>query len=137
MKVCFKCKKTKTLNDFYKHKGMADGYLGKCKDCTKQDTRRHRFENESVREYDKKRYKIPERRAHVAMVSKKWRMENPEGYRAHTAIGNAIRDKKIIRMPCEVCGNKKTHAHHEDYSKPFEVKWFCPLHHHRLHAGNN
>jgi hypothetical protein len=137
MKVCFKCKKTKTLNDFYKHKGMADGYLGKCKDCTKQDTRRHRFENESVREYDKKRYKIPERRAHVAMVSKKWRMENPEGYRAHTAIGNAIRDKKIIRMPCEVCGNKKTHAHHEDYSKPFEVKWLCPLHHHRLHAGNN
>jgi len=137
MKMCFKCKKTKPIGDFYKHKGMADGHLGKCKDCTKEDARQHRFYNESVREYDRKRSKTPERRAHVAMVSKKWRLENPEGYKAHTAIGNAIRDKKIVRMPCEVCGNKKTHAHHEDYSNPFEVKWLCPLHHHRLHAGNN
>ena len=39
MKVCFKCGIEKPLNEYYKHKGMADGHLNKCKDCTKNDTK--------------------------------------------------------------------------------------------------
>jgi hypothetical protein len=39
MKICFKCKEVKPLDSFYKHKGLSDGLLNKCKDCTKLDTK--------------------------------------------------------------------------------------------------
>lgn len=39
MKTCFKCGIEKSLNEFYKHSEMADGHLGKCKNCTKNDTK--------------------------------------------------------------------------------------------------
>lgn len=38
-KKCFKCNETKSVSEFYKHKGTSDGYLGKCKICTKRDTK--------------------------------------------------------------------------------------------------
>lgn len=40
---------------------------------------------------------------------------------------------EIKRSPCEKCGNKKSHAHHEDYTKPREVRWLCPKCHGREH----
>lgn len=40
----------------------------------------------------------------------------------------------LVRQPCEVCGEQKSHGHHPDYTKPLEVIWLCPMHHRVLHA---
>lgn len=49
-----------------------------------------------------------------------------------------IRKGDLIKLPCEVCGtNEKVEAHHDDYSKPLDVRWLCRKHHqehHRFHV---
>lgn len=37
-KICFKCGVLKPISEYYKHLGMEDGHLGKCKTCTKLDS---------------------------------------------------------------------------------------------------
>ncbi|KKM66654.1 hypothetical protein LCGC14_1479000 [marine sediment metagenome] len=36
---------------------------------------------------------------------------------------------KIKKNPCEICNNPNSQMHHEDYSKPLDILWFCrPCH---------
>lgn len=48
-------------------------------------------------------------------------------------VAKAIRTGKLVPQPCEVCGATKVDAHHDDYSRPLDVRWLCRGHHRRLH----
>lgn len=47
-----------------------------------------------------------------------------------------IKIGKLIKEPCEVCGtNELIEAHHDDYTKPMDIRWLCRKHHREHHKG--
>lgn len=62
-----------------------------------------------------------------------YRAINPEKTRARAVFGKRVQRGTIVRQPCEVCGDPKSHGHHDDYSKPFDVVWLCSRHHGERH----
>jgi len=52
---------------------------------------------------------------------------------AHYIVSKAIEKGEMVPKPCEKCGNPKSVAHHEDYSKPLEVTWLCHACHMQHH----
>ena len=130
MKKCFKCLSIKPLTDFYKHSEMADGHVNKCKECNKNDVIENREKRlYYYRDYDRKRgnRQTPE-------YKKNYSEKYPNKRKAHHIVNNAIRSKKLFKEPCEICGSfYRPHAHHDDYSKPLEVRWLCDPHHRKLH----
>ena len=155
MKSCFKCGEHKPLDEFYKHSKMADGRLGKCKECTKLDVARHRAENSERINADKRRKSnTPEHRARNRKNYRK-RISTPEGrarewerarkYRngtkraAHIILGNAINGGKVVKpSKCSKCGaGGVIDGHHENYFEPLVVIWLCKLCHGARHREIN
>ena len=126
--LCRACDTEKDPSDFYA------GVASRCKDCHKAAMKVRALTNPRVQEYDRERAKSPELKARARQVTIRWRTEHPDAYKAHVAVGNAVRDGKLKKKPCAICGTDKVHAHHQDYAKPLDVKWLCAKCHHRVHA---
>lgn len=107
---------------------------------------------EKVRASDRRRYyrnkvkrlaaqavyqKTPGGKAATAHAHKAWRARNPDKYKAQTIVGNAIRDGRLVKVPCEelsVDCKGPIQAHHDDYARPLDVRWKCRYHHEREHV---
>ena len=135
VKTCFKCGAVKPLDEFYRHPEMLDGHLGKCKDCTKRDVAaRSAVVRPERAAYERERFQRPERKRKVREYVKRHVTRHPDRASARRAVNNAVRDGRLTRHPCAVCGaTERVQAHHADYSKPLDVEWLC-FKHHREHA---
>lgn len=133
-KVCGKCGEKKSAIDFHIRRASKDGLCACCKECQ--------------REYDKARANLPHRisvrteyqrteigRAAANRAKRVYAERNPEKRAAHVLVGNALRDGKLVRQPCEICGTARVEAHHDDYSKPLDVRWLCKSHHDEHHIN--
>ena len=64
------------------------------------------------------------------------RHTKPDHYAAHRIVMAARNSGFLKPEPCEICGEfLGVHAHHEDYSKPLEVRWLCVSHHTQVTFG--
>ena len=59
------------------------------------------------------------------IINRACRLRNPWVGEVHGKVQVALRNKVISRGPCQRCGNTKSEAHHEDYTKPLEIMWLC------------
>lgn len=80
MKMCFKCKNFKEKEDFYKHPGMSDGHLNKCKKCTikysSENEKKLRSTPEGI-EKDRKRHRDKYKRLNYLEKQKEWNLNKP------------------------------------------------------------
>lgn len=152
-KKCFKCGEVKSLPNFYKHSEMKDGYLNKCKICTKIDVKLNRKENlEYYQVYDRKRgrdkdsertqkfrakAKLPENLEKSRELKKKSAAKYPEKMKRRQHLSNAIRDQRVIRPSmCEFCGKECVpQGHHSSYAEDMAlvVTWLCTVCHGEIH----
>lgn len=128
MKVCTKCGSYQPWDCFYKNSRYSDGYQGVCRTC--QNKRMRELETSGARVEVVKKYRQSEKgKVGQCRRAKEYRERYPEKVKAHSAA------QKLIRQPCEICGETKVHAHHDDYSKPLDVRWLCVKHHTLHHNG--
>jgi len=115
MKKCFKCGVEKPLEDFYKHKKMEDGHLGKCKTCTKNDSEL--------------------RRVKLTLTDPAWvekeaeRQRQKEKRRWHEGLSKPSKERKKKMMDTYA----KKYPEKEDAKIFIMNKVSCPMGHHRHH----
>lgn len=137
MKTCFKCHHPKPLTEFYRHGRMGDGYLGKCKDCTRADVTANRQKNlERIRQYDRDRSKTDDRKRQFLKKNQAKRKAMGSAYmKAHNAVTRAVKNGSLIRPDhCQRCpATERIQAHHDSYERPLDVMWLCPVCHAQRH----
>lgn len=65
--------------------------------------------------------------------------------RAHNIVEKAVLRGVLVPQACEMCGangtmadgRREVQAHHDDYTKPLQVRWLCQRHHHEWHRLNS
>ncbi len=126
---CCQCGATRPLSHFTKDTRKPDGHAGLCLPCKRV------IDRERIR----RRYATDEvfRRKKIAVASR--HIQKPEQRRARLLAQNARRTGLLVRPDtCERCDlvGVPLHGHHDDYSKPLEVKWLCRTCHGRQHRGS-
>lgn len=136
-KACTGCGNVKPASQFQKRRASRDGLGPRCKTCTS--------------DYDRARAGLPHRVAarkayqltdaykdKHAYQAADWRTRNRVKMRAHSAVQRAVRNGTLVRpLECEGCGpdySGKLEAHHDDYTRPLDVKWLCDPCHKKRHV---
>lgn len=115
---CPMCKKELDENSFNLDKKSKTGRYSYCKECRKPLLRA---------------WGITHREKHREQGGR-WEKANREKKSAHNAIKRAIKNGKMLKGSCTVCGQDAV-AHHPDYTKKLDVYWLCSKHHAEVHSG--
>ncbi|KUF38986.1 hypothetical protein AS361_03825 [Myroides marinus] len=81
-KECFKCKKVKILDLFYKHPKTKDGHLNKCKECCKSEAIKHsRIKSKDPTWVEKQRERSREKYIRLNYKTKQFDLNRNRNYK--------------------------------------------------------
>lgn len=149
-KQCIDCNQLKPISEFYQ-KGEGK-YRAVCKDCYrkryskswKKYYQKHKDEillrvrkyyianRDRILERYKKWCKTEKAKKIIREKEKKRRRRWLQKVRCRELFHYYLKTGKIKRGVCEICGSEEVEAHHDDYSKPLQVRWLCPKHHREI-----
>lgn len=151
MKKCSQCGIEKEFKDFQVRRASKDGFTARCKACLSEYDKKRFQEDPKVRERHKayqktdagkasmnraRRKYVENNKEKIAEITKKYRENNQKKYQCHGIVAYAIKCGNLKSEPCEICGENKAHAHHDDYDNPLDVRWLCSKHHNEWHRIN-
>lgn len=136
-KPCSRCKRWLSLLGFYRDSRLSSGYSSRCKQCEYQghlnySHQYYRTNRDRILRQCAQYRQTPQGKRFARREDIRQRTLHPEKYQARYIANTAIQSGALKRLPCECCG-AKAEAHHDDYSKPLEVRWLCRLHHQQHH----
>jgi len=137
-KRCTKCGETKTVKCFGRNRLTIDGLAHWCKECYMVYRAKHKNEVylrnrayfQTPRGKEAQKIADAKRRMKAGVVAKK---------AAYNTLKRAVESGAVARPDtCSRCGNTpirgSIQGHHNDYTKPLEVVWFCQSCHKAAHA---
>jgi len=102
--------------------------MGACKECRAKQYQKWKEKNkDALRIYQRKWRKKNKKRLDEYM--QQYKQEHSKEIKARNTANNHIVDIQ----PCELCGNPLAIKHHNDYSKPLEIRFLCRRCHWKLH----
>lgn len=132
-KKCSACKKELPLIGFNNSKKEKDGKQYKCRMCQHEYRKAYRqteVGKVNFKAEQDRYYKSGGRKQRV----KKWASRKALCSKVYLAVKRG----EIVRgLTCEECSSSNhIDAHHDDYSKPLDVRWLCRKCHNKWHKHN-
>jgi hypothetical protein len=140
MKTCLTCGLKKEPSEFYKHPKTKDRLCSSCKSCNSAYSKKRNLSPSPEKiSYDRKRWEIRKNSEKYRLQKKireaEYRARSKPKIKCRTIVIQALKIGLIRKLPCEICGSSENiQAHHDDYSKPLQIRWFCAFHHRQLHG---
>jgi hypothetical protein len=147
-KQCKVCRQTLQASSFSKESRNKDGLMGKCKRCRLAKEREYLKTENGVRSRKLALENYKNSGKQKLATTKYWSSVRGQEMKMLGHVRDKLSGKertrrltqyyiysgKLKRQPCERCGSSDNiQAHHEDYSKPRDVMWLCPIHHAERH----